>query len=142
MSTELRDELEEVMNYLDEQAEVLRALDRQLDPFWRLQSELTTALIRTHPWVRGCEVEAQGGNANPGKDYVTGYGRSGAAERAGLFAEQDRLIEIWGPVRARRRVVKAEVDACMRAADRIRKLLAKKPRRHSERAPDLFENAA
>ena len=140
MSEKLRDELAELMNYVDEQAQVLRALDRELDPYWRRQNELTTTLIKTHPWITGKDALDQGRGADPNKCYVIGFGQG--IDRRDLFAEFDRLTEVFGPIRVRRRTVKAEIDASLRAAECIQKLLARPPRRQPETTPDLFRNTA
>ena len=131
MSGEL-EEIDELMNYVAEQSQVLRSLDRELDPFWRRQSELATALIKTHPWIAGDEAVRLGLGAEEDQVYVTGYGR---ADRTGLFAELDRLTDVFGPIRTRRREVKAEVDAALRAAERLRELLDKPPRPRREPMP-------
>ncbi len=137
MSEELRHELDELVSYICEQGEILRVLDRELDPYWRRQRQLKEALIKTHPWISGYAALRAGLGASPEEVYVTGYGR---ADRAGLFAEMDRLAEVTAPTRIRRREVKAEIEAACRAADRIREALAKPKKARAERAvtPDLF----
>lgn len=58
-------------------------------------------------------------------------------DRHELFAELDRLVEVWGPLRSRRREIKARIRSGMAAIERLQKLLAK-PRRKA-RGPDLFD---
>ena len=136
MSEKLRDELAELMNYVDEQAQVLRALDRELDPYWRRQNELTTTLIKTHPWITGKDALDQGRGADPNKCYVIGFGQG--IDRRDLFAEFDRLTEVFGPIRVRRRTVKAEIDASLRAAECIQNCSPNRPGDSPKRRPTSF----
>ena len=121
--------LAELREFVSEQHEILIAFDRQLDPFWANERELKDLLICTHDWIDGIAAEDAGlrGTIDSAK-YVTAFRFENRATRRDLFAELDRLIAVWGPVRARRRQVKADLDAATRTIERITEA-AKKPRR-------------
>jgi len=121
-------EIDELMNYAMEQAEVLRSLDRELGPYWGKVKQLKELLIRTHPCGFNASDEL----------CVTAYGADGIEARSELFAEMDRLAEVTAPQRKLRREVKAEIDCSHRAADRLREVLAKPKRKVKEREADLF----
>lgn len=125
---ELQRALEDATVVQSEQYEMAKALQRELDPYFRQRRSIQGLIMRTHNWISGEDAEKAGlPNAAPRYDYVRAYDRTGISVRDELFAELDRLAEVYGPMCEQRRVAMAEAEAASRAADRIRELLAKPP---------------
>lgn len=140
MREDLREQLEEHLAYAEGQNQIIRALDRELRPYWPRRDALKSALVHTHEWMNGGAAAAIDARLRPDKDIVVGYRRETAGQRKGLFAELLRLSEVFGPACQRRLIAKMEADAALRAADRIREILAKppKPKRSAPTTGDLF----
>lgn len=101
-------EIDRLHAELQEKLAAIRAIDRDhLRDYYNRKRSLQTALIKTHHHVTV--------DTDPSQPpvRVTGYDLNGAAQRAGLFVELDRLNQVHAPIINERRILRQESKALM-----------------------------
>jgi hypothetical protein len=104
------DEIDDLIAIIREHEDMLRALNIQLAPFYARNNALRAEIIATHHTAIG----------NHGPCVAAWNGSAEAKEeRAGCFAELDRLASVYGKARNLVRFHALEKDAAARALKRI-----------------------
>jgi hypothetical protein len=119
------------MAELSERRRAIALLDRELREYYPRKAAIKGEIARTFPYVI-----ADGPTGAP-VHHVTQWTCEGAPIRAGLFAELDRLNEVYGPVISQRRDIQAEANALAKAIERIQQAAERKQQKQP-RQQSLF----
>lgn len=117
-------EIAELQKLVAEKQAQLAVVTDQLRPYWHRQTAIKEAIKATHRTINSLEAENRGlqvRNWNSDR-HVVGLelGPEPVKVRADLFAELDRLAEVYGPTRNLYRELKLEVESTQRAIERIK----------------------
>ena len=97
---------------LSERRRAIAAFDGELRNYYPRKAQIIGEIARTHKYTTT--------NGPVSVLYlVTQWIREGAPIRAGLFAELDRLTEVYGPVVEQRRCLQIEANGLAKAIERI-----------------------
>lgn len=126
MSNELQHLLEESQSFIRCKSDEIQALDRELGPFWSLEREIKAAIRQSY--------RLHGGR------IVISLDPAEIELRRGLYVELERLTEVFGPIRTKRREAREDLDATMRQVERLHELMARPqiPQRSKTAQLNLF----
>ena len=118
----------ELVEELRERRQAIAAFDRELRNYYPRKAQIIGEIARTHRYTTV--------NGPVSVLYlVTQWIREGALARAGMFAELDRLTEVYGPIVEQRRCLQIEANGLAKAIERIQQAAE---RRRQARQPSLF----
>lgn len=118
--------LEESQALIRDMSEEVQALDRELRPFWAREKAIKDAIRESYA-VHNGRITVALGSSEAWRIEM----------RKGLYAELDRLSEVFGPIRTRRRETRADLDASMRQVERLHELISNPPTTGSGKSAQL-----